>query len=304
MPSSLVSNAPATLRSAATTSTGSKKAASDERASTAPIPNARSSISANHGGCGLAASDGYLYWSQDGAIARANLQGGEVEDAFIPEAGGLDGIAVQAGPHLWAASRPGGSSSIGRANLDGSGADPAWIPSGELELGGVAVDERPAPPSLALPSRPIRLVSNVQYNLRSGAVLLGVYVPPQGPLPSPSPPQGQLAVTSPGLSWKVFTSTALLPSQGGSSLWQVRICSGSGAVGRGIRAQLRRRGWARVTVRLSYTQERVYPVEVTRKLILVATAVQELAGSSILVRRRRVAMVLSVLRTDVEKRSG
>lgn len=226
-------------------------------------------LPATYGGCGLAASAGYLYWGQDGAIARANLQGGEIESVFIPETGALGGVAVQAGHIYWAASWSGGGTSIGRANVDGSEADPAWIPSSErLELGGVAVDERPTPPSLILPSRPIRLVSNVQYNLRTGAVLLGVYVPPKGPLPSPSPPPGRLAVTSPGLSWKVFTSTASLPSQGGSSLWQVRIRSGSGAVGRRIRAQLRRRGWARVTVHLSYTQERVYPVEATRKLIL------------------------------------
>jgi hypothetical protein len=215
-------------------------------------------------GCGLAASGGYLYWGQDEAIARANLQGGEVDETFIPNAGVVDGIAIQAGYIYWATRGPLGNASIGRANLDGSEADPAWITSGELEFGGIAVDDRPTPPYLILPSRSIRFAQNVEYNLRTGAVLLGVYVPPRGPPGSPSRPQGQLEVRSPGLSWKVAPS---LVSEGGY-LWQVRIRSGKGRVGRRIRRQLRRRGWARVKVTLGYETERVYPVEATRKLIL------------------------------------
>lgn len=218
--------------------------------------------------CSLTASGGYLYWGQDEAIARANLEGGEVNDAFIPSTGFVDGIAIQAGHIYWDARWPGGTSSIGRANLDGSETNPTWIPSSDPELGGIALDARPAPSYLTLPSRPINLVPNVEYNLRSGAALLGVYVPPHGPLSAPSPPQGQLKVVSQGLSWKVFGSTVSHSAHGGSYLWQVRIRSGGGVVGRRIRTQLRHRGWARVTVRLSYTQERVYPVEATRKLIL------------------------------------
>lgn len=218
--------------------------------------------------CGLTASGGYLYWGQGEAIARANLEGGEANDTFIPDAGVVDGIAVQAGRIYWAAKWPGGTSSIGRANLDGSEADPTWIPSGEPELGGVAVDERPTAPYLILPSQPIRFVPRVEYNLRSGAALLGVYVPPQGPPVAASLPQGQLAVTSPGLSWKVFGSTVPHPVQGGFYLWHVRIRPSSGPLGRRIRTQLRRRGWVRVEVRLRYEQERVYPVEATRRLIL------------------------------------
>jgi hypothetical protein len=218
--------------------------------------------------CGLTASGGYLYWGQGEAIARANLEGGEMNEAFIPDTGVVEGIAVQAGHIYWAADWPDETSSVGRANLDGSEANPNWIRTSEPELGGVALDERPTPPYLVLPSRPLALVPNLEYNLRSGSALLGVYVPPHGPLATPSPPQGQLTVTSRGLSWKVFGSTVPHAAHGGSYLWQVRIRSGRGAVGRRIRAQLRSRGWARVTVHLSYTQERVYPVEATRKLIL------------------------------------
>jgi hypothetical protein len=218
--------------------------------------------------CGLTASGNYLYWGQGKAIARANLEGGEVNDAFVPDAGVTNGIAIQAGRIYWDALWPDGTSSIGRANLDGSEATPKWIPSGEPELAGVALDARPTPPYLTLPSRPISLVPNAEYNLRSGAVRLGVYVPPHGSLSAPSPPQGQLKVISRGLSWKVFGDTVPHAANGGAYLWQVRIRSGRGAVGRRIRSQLRHRGWAAVTVRLSYTEERVYPVEATRKLIL------------------------------------
>jgi len=219
-------------------------------------------------GCGLAASGGYLYWEQDEAIARANLQGGEVEETFIPKAGLVDGIAVQSGYIYWVTRGPLGNASIGRARLDGSEADPTWITSGELEFGGIAVDDRPTAPYLILPSRSIRFAQNVEYNLRSGALLLGVYVPPQGPPGSPSPPQGRLEVRSPWLSWKISAGTSSLAAEGGSYLWQVRIRSGRGQVGRRIRLQLRRRGWAPVKVTLVYETERVYPVEATRKLIL------------------------------------
>jgi len=218
--------------------------------------------------CGLAARGGYLYWGRGGAIARANLDGSEEVDAFIPEAGAVDGIAVQAGHIYWAARWPGGTASIGRANLDGSDTDPNWISGSDLEFGGVAVDERPTPPNLTLPSRWLRFVRSVEYNLRSGAILFGVYVPPQGPLAAPSPPEGQLVVDSPGLSWKVFTSTERLASQGGAYLWQVRVRARKGAKGRRIRSRLRRRGWARVNVHLTYRQDRVYTVGATRRLIL------------------------------------
>jgi hypothetical protein len=225
-------------------------------------------LSTQNVSCGLAVSDDHLYWGQDDGIARANLDGSEVNEAFIPNTGFVDGIAIHAGHVYWNTQWPGGTSSIGRANLDGSEANANWISSTESGLGGIAVDARPTPPQLTLPSRRIRIVPSVGYNLRSGAALLSVFVPPHGPLAAPSPPQGQLKVVSRGLSWKVFGSTVPHPADGGAYLWQVRIRSGRGEVARRIRTQLRNRGWARVKVRLSYTQERVYPVEATRKLVL------------------------------------
>ncbi|HEX7245248.1 MAG TPA: hypothetical protein VF245_06765 [Solirubrobacterales bacterium] len=218
--------------------------------------------------CGLTASGGYLYWGQDEGIARANFEGDELDEAFIPNAGLVEGIDVQGGHIYWAASWRDRTSSIGRANLDGSEANPVWIPSDEGKLGGVALDERPTPPNLILPSRSIEIAQNAEYNLHSGAALLGVYVPPHGSPATPSPPQGQLTVVSRGLNWKIFSSSVPHETRAGAYLWQVRVRAGKGAVGRRVRAELRRRGWARVTVRLSYTQDRVYPVEASRTLIL------------------------------------
>jgi hypothetical protein len=219
--------------------------------------------------CSLAAGDGYLYWGQGEAIARANLEGGDIDLDFIPEVGATKGIALHGGHIYWAGRLGNSTASIGRARLDGSGVDTAWISSSVPGLfGGVAVDARPTPPNLLLPSRSLRFARNVRYNLGSGAVLLGVYVPPLGPPAISSPPQGQLRVTSPGLGWKVFGSTVRLPVEGNYYLWWIRIRPGKGAVGRRIRSQFRQRGWARVKVRLRYETERVYPVEATRTLIL------------------------------------
>jgi hypothetical protein len=218
--------------------------------------------------CGIAAHGGYLYWAEDEAIARADLEGGELDESFIPGAGRVGGLAVDSGHIYWVAINPAGPPSIGRANLDGSEVNADWIPSEENELRGIAVDERPTPPPLTIPSRPIEIQPNAAYNLRSGAALLDVYVPPSGPADSPSPPAGALRVVSSGLSWKVFPGSVPHAGQGGSYLWQVRIRSGRGHVGRRIRVSLRRRGWARAKVRLSYAATGVYSVEASRKLIL------------------------------------
>jgi hypothetical protein len=216
-------------------------------------------------GCGIAASGGHLYWGQGNAIARANLEGGELDPNFIPGTGLVEAIAIGAGHIYWASETQG---SMGRANLDGSEANSAWLPTGERELDGIAVDEGSTPPFLTLPSRSIEPDTKVEYNVRSGAVRFGVYVPPEGPLARPSPPQGELRVTSPGLSWAVLPGSVASATHGGAYDWQVRVRSGSGAVGRRIRTQLRLRGEARATVQLSYSAPRAYPVEGTMTLTL------------------------------------
>jgi virginiamycin B lyase len=220
-------------------------------------------------GCGIAASGGYLYWAERDSIARLDLALGEPEPEFIPNLGTVEGIAVQGGQIYWVSDHSGsGTSDVGRADLDGSGVEPAWIPVAERELGGVAVDQQPTPPALTLPARGIVPAPKLEFNVRSGAALLGVYVPPTGPLKFPAAPQGSLAVTSPGLSWTVLPVGGPYDLHAGDYLWNVRIRSGSGKVGKRIRTQLRERGWAQVNVHLAYTAPRSYPVESTLKVTL------------------------------------
>lgn len=220
-------------------------------------------------GCGIAASGGYLYWAERDSIARLNLALGEPEPEFIPHLGTVEGIAVQGGQIYWVSDLSGtGTSDIGRAHLDGSGVEPAWISVAERELGGVAVDPQPTPPALTLPARGIVSAPKLEFNVRSGAVLLGVYVPATGPLRFPTAPQGSLAVTSSGLSWTVLQAGGPYALHSGDYLWNVRIRSGSGKVGKRIRTQLRKRGWAQVNVHLAYTAPRSHTVEATRKVTL------------------------------------
>lgn len=219
--------------------------------------------------CGIAAAAGYLYWGQGEDIGRANLEGGEVNEHFITGTGRAEAIAIAAGHIYWVSQPLTVNASIGRANLDGSEANANWLPTGQRELGGLAVDAAPTPPALTLPSRAIQPEeAKVEYNVRSGAARFGVWIPPGGSLRAGLPPQGELRVTSPGLSWAVFPSSVRQVLHANFYEWQVRVRSGSGAVGKRIRKQLRERGEAKVKVQLSYTVPRTYPAEATVELTL------------------------------------
>ena len=209
--------------------------------------------------CALATAGGYLYWGEEEFISRARLDGTEYVPAFIEALGRVNGIAVDAG-HVYWVDHPWSTefATVGRANLDGSEPDPTWIATDEQALGGVAVDGRPSPPSLTLPSRPIEFVRNAEFNPRSGAARIGIYVPGRG----------DLKISSPGLDWKVFRSEVPHAARAGSFLWYVRVRPKRGAAGLRIRSQLSRRGWARVTLHATYEQERVYPTFAARRLIL------------------------------------
>ena len=208
---------------------------------------------ASHVGCGIAVGGHHLYWGEADSIYRLDLDFIGSPEELVSEAGGVQGIALDATHIYWSD----GADGIGRANLDGSQAQPRWIVGPEMGLG-VAVDARPTPPPLTLPSRPVLFARNAEYNLHSGAARIGAYVPGQG----------ELRVTSPGLSWKVLRSSVPRPSWAGAFLWTVTFRAGRGTVGKRIRSQLRRKGWAPVKLRLEYTQARVYPVSATRRLIL------------------------------------
>jgi hypothetical protein len=210
-------------------------------------------------GCGLAVGGRYLYWGELGTIRRLDLEEDEAPaEVLVPGVGSVEGIALDANYIYWVNRGEDNVASIGRARLDGSEANPKWIVSPEDNLGGVAVDARPSPPPMILPSRPVLFAQNAEYNLRSGAIRIGAYVPGQG----------DLRVTSPGLAWKVFRSDIPRAAKAGAYLWSVRFRSGSGPVGKRIRSQLKRRGWAKVTLRLSYAQDGVYPVTASRRFVL------------------------------------
>ena len=215
-------------------------------------------LPAFHDGCGLAVDGRYLYWGGLGTIYRLDLEGEGPPQPLVTGVGGVEGIALD-GAHLyWSNRGEGAVGSIGRAGRDGSDADPRWIVSPEDNLLGVAVDARPSPPPLLLPSRPVLFARNAEYNLRSGAVRIGTYVPGQG----------ELRVTSPGLAWSVVRSDVPRAAWANAYLWQVRFRPGSGKVGKRLRGQLREQGWATVVLRLEYTQDRIYPVAAKRRFVL------------------------------------
>jgi virginiamycin B lyase len=79
----------------------------------------------------------FVYWGdfQDGTIGRANLDGTNVEDAFIQTGGHPIGVAVNSTYIYWANESAG---TIGRAKLDGTVVEPNFI-TGINKPWGVAV---------------------------------------------------------------------------------------------------------------------------------------------------------------------
>jgi len=179
------------------------------------------------GDCGLAVDSGYLYWAAgEGRIGRASLNGLEVDPDFITGVGGVPSIAVHGGHIYWADWREGMNySTIGRANLDGSEVIRSWIATQTFNVGGVAVDARPTPPPLPLPSRPIRF-GRVRHNLENGSAVLDVWVPARG----------DLVVTAPKLGWRVLKGTP--PPYGeGSFRWRLKVWPGRTGFGAKVRKQ-------------------------------------------------------------------
>ena len=210
------------------------------------------------GGCGLAVDASYLYWGQYGTIGRARLDGSEANPDFITGVGAVGAIALD-GSHLYWTDRPDGMfySSVGRANLDGGGAQRSWIPTESFSLGGVAVDSRPSPPPLPLPSQPIRF-GQVRHDERAGSLVVDVWVPERG----------DLTLLAPKLGWKVLKGPEPPPWRGGSFRWRLKIWPGPSAKGKQIRTRLRNKGWAKVALRLSYAEEGQLPFTAIKPLVL------------------------------------
>jgi hypothetical protein len=93
---------------------------------------------------GVAADAGHVYWANavNNAIGRATLGGGEIEEAFIPNAHPA-GVAVDTEHVYWGYAIFG--EAIGRANIDGSGVDTNFLPQGKAAFGLAAMAAVPAP---------------------------------------------------------------------------------------------------------------------------------------------------------------
>ena len=86
-------------------------------------------------------ADAYVYWTNPGAIGRADLDGSGVDQSFVPDVPCcLSDVAVDADHLYWSHSYQ-GTSAIGRANLDGTGVDQSFIRDipGSWSISGIAV---------------------------------------------------------------------------------------------------------------------------------------------------------------------
>ena len=86
-------------------------------------------------------ADAYIYWTNPGAIGRADLDGSGVDQSFVPDVPCcLSDVAVDADHLYWAHSYE-GTAAIGRANLDGTGVDQSFIRDvpGAWSISGIAV---------------------------------------------------------------------------------------------------------------------------------------------------------------------
>jgi virginiamycin B lyase len=86
-------------------------------------------------GVGIAVGAGHIYWAHPEAIGRANLDGSNPNQSFVP-AGLPYAVAVDSSHIYWADTNTG---TIGRANLDGSNPDQNFITTANYPSG-VAVD--------------------------------------------------------------------------------------------------------------------------------------------------------------------
>ena len=89
-------------------------------------------------------SDGrYIYYtiSQDGSVVRAGLDGSDPQQ-LLSATGSFSGLTTDGRYLYWLSNFGGSATSIGRAAIDGSGADPGWLEGVAIQKGssGIAVD--------------------------------------------------------------------------------------------------------------------------------------------------------------------
>lgn len=195
------------------------------------------------GSCGLAVDPQYLYWGTRGAIGRVGLDGLFPQPDLIAGLGGVGAIAVDR-DHLYWNDSPEGMvySTVGRADIDGSDVNRAFIQSETFNSGGVAVDARPVPSPRPLPSRPVQF-GKLRHNLKDGSVVLDVWVARRG----------DLVVTAPKLGYKVLKGNPP-PYLEGSFRWRLKVWPGKTSFGKKLRTRLKNKGRAPVALRISYAE--------------------------------------------------
>jgi len=222
----------------------------------------RGFISAPDGACGVAVDGRHLYWGgkYSRAIGRADIDGDDPNDAFITGIGAVWGIAADSTHIFWTDHRDGMAyASIARADLDGTGVNRDLIAVNDFNIDGVAVDSRLTPPPMSLPSRSIRF-GKLRHDRRKGVAVLEVWVPEAG----------ELVLKAPRLGWKLLKGAPPPPYRGGSFRWRLKLWPGArGRVAHRIRAQLRRRGRAPVSLRIAYSETGKAPTTVTKRISLL-----------------------------------
>ncbi len=211
------------------------------------------------GGCGLALDSRYLYWGSRGAIGRVGFDGLFPQSDFITGLGGVLSIAVARDRISWVDQVEGMVySTIGRADIDGSDVNRAFIQTETFNSGGVAVDARAVPSPRPLPSWPARF-GQVRHNLKNGSLVLDVFVPRRG----------DLVVTAPKVGWKVLKGNPP-PYLEGSFRWRLKVWPGGKTrFGKNLRTQLRNKGRAVVTLRTSYAETGQLPATATKRIALL-----------------------------------
>jgi virginiamycin B lyase len=210
--------------------------------------------------CGVAVGGGHVYWGDQEleSVGRAALDGSDVETTIVDDAGEPWDVAVSDTHVFWAdrwgtPADPNGG--IGRASLDGGGANHDLIP-GLHSPTGVAVDSRllVRDPSPARPSDYLRF-GKLTRDRMTGTLQLIVHVPARG----------EFTVDSPAIGWSIDKGD---PSSwvGGTFRWKLRLWPGKGRAGKRIRRQLRRKGRAPIILRATYQQEGRLPLEGTKRL--------------------------------------